>query len=331
MPPRSRPRPEQPEAELFSLWLDDALSRDGQAARATVRRLNRGEYNNTTRDLVGVHFRPADDFPADDTGDGFDTIAGVLSVSPTLIEKYLLAAEDVVESAANDAQLWRRLSTPPATDSVPYVLRGAPPQRNDAVKATARAPADEQTTSRAAEIDRVYYALQAFADRAYRRPITHAEMYRLMRFVEAALNNGETADAGLKLALKAVLVSPHFLFRVERDPDPVTSDFELASRLSYFLWSSMPDEELFRLAAGGQLRDARTLVRQVRRMLRDPRSRALAEHFGGSGCRHGRWPNAPRTRPCFPGSTRSCERRCSERRCASSTSSSARTAAPWSC
>jgi hypothetical protein len=281
MPPVGRPRPELAEADLFGLWLDDALSGDGRAAPASIRRLNRSEFNNTIRDLVGVQFRPADDFPADDTDDGFDTIGGVLTVSPTLIEKYLLAAERVVEAAANDPQLWRRLSTPPAEDYIPFVLRGTPPQRNAAVKAQLQAPADELTAFRAAEIDRTYAALQAFADRAYRRPITHAEMHRLMRFVEEALNDGEKADAGLKLALKAVLVSPHFLFRVEGNPDRLTSDFELATRLSYFLWSSLPDEEVFRLAARGQLRDAHTLVQQVRRMLRDPRSRALGENFGG--------------------------------------------------
>jgi hypothetical protein len=278
MPPPGRPRPEQREVDLFSHWLASALAGDG---RAVIRRLNRSEYNNTIRDLVGVPFRPAADFPTDDTSDGFDTIGGVLTVSPTLIEKYLLAAEKVVDLAANDPALWRRLSTAPREDYIPFILRGAPAVRNDAVKAMYQEPADEQTAFRAAEIDRTYAALQAFADRAYRRPITHAEMYRLMRFVEAVMNDGESADAGLKLALKAVLVSAHFLFRIEANPDRLTSDFELAARLSYFLWSSMPDEELFRLAAGEQLRDARTLVQQVRRMLRDPRSRALAENFGG--------------------------------------------------
>jgi hypothetical protein len=187
----------------------------------------------------------------------------------------------VVEATANDRQLWRRLSIPPAIDYIPYVLRGAQPQRNEAVKGELLAPADEQTAVRAAEIDRTYAALQAFADRAYRRPVTHAEMHRLMRFVEEALNDGQQADAGLKLAMKAVLASPHFLFLREADPDRFTGDFGLAARLSYFLWSSMPDEDLFRLAACGQLRDPGILVQQVRRMLRDPRSRALAENFGG--------------------------------------------------
>jgi hypothetical protein len=278
MPPAELPRPGQTERDRFTAWLDDALPAE---APASVRRLNRSEFNNTIRDLVGIHFRPADDFPADDTGDGFDTSGGALSVSPTLVEKYLSAAEAVVDAAAADPGLWRRLSTPPGEDYVPYFLRGAPPRRNDAVKAQRLEAADEQAAARAAEIDRAYAALQAFADRAYRRPVTHAETYRLMRFVEAAMNDGEPADAGLKLAMKAVLVSPHFLFRVETDPDRLANDFELATRLSYFLWSSMPDEELFRLAARGQLHDARTLVGQVRRMLRDPRSKALAEDFGG--------------------------------------------------
>jgi hypothetical protein len=281
MPPPGRARPEPTELDRFDLWLAGALSEDDRAVRATLRRLNRTEYDNTIRDLVGADFHPAADFPADDTSDGFDTIGGVLSVSPTLIEKYLVAAETVVEAAAADPHLWRRLTSPPAGNSVPFVLRGPPPRRNEAVKGLRPKASDDQAALRAAEIDRTYTALQAFADRAYRRPITHAEMYRLMRFVEAALNEGKKADVGLKLALKAVLVSPHFLFRVEADPDRLTSDFELAVRLSYFLWSSMPDEELFRLAAPGQLRDSRTLVQQVRRMLRDPRSRALAANFGG--------------------------------------------------
>ncbi len=281
MPPAGRPRPEQTDTDRFSLWLAHALADDRGAVPAGLRRLNRSEYNNTIHDLVGAYFRPADDFPADDTSEGFDTISGVLSVSPTLIEKYLCAAESIVEWAAQDPELWHRLRTPPVEDYIPFVFRGTPPRRNDAVKSLQQVQADEQTAIQAAEIDRTYAALQAFADRAYRRPITHPEMYRLMRFVAAALNDGEQADVGLKLALKAVLVSPHFLFRVEANPGGELTDFELATRLSYFLWSSMPDEELFRLAASGQLREPHTLVQQVRRMLRDRRSRALAQNFGG--------------------------------------------------
>jgi mono/diheme cytochrome c family protein len=279
MPPPGKPRPTPAEFDAFTAWLDHVTAGSHNPGRVTLRRLNRAEYNNTIRDLVGVAFAPAADFPADDTGDGFDTIGDVLSVSPTLIEKYLTAAEAAIDAVAADPQLWNRLLTAPTEDYVPFVLRGAPPLRDMAIKGTLPAPADEQ----AAAIERTYFALQAFADRAYRRPVTQAEMSRLMRFVEDTVNAGERADAGLKLALKAVLVSPHFLFKVELDrpADPRLTDFELATRLSYFLWSSMPDEELFRLAAGGELHDPRTLVAQVRRMLQDSRSRALAENFAG--------------------------------------------------
>jgi mono/diheme cytochrome c family protein len=277
MPPSGKARPEPAAEAAFLRWIESVTP--AVARRGTLRRLNRAEYNNTIRDLVGVDFRPAADFPADDTADGFDTSGAVLSVSPTLIEKYLASAEKVIDSAAADPELWRRLRAAQGVDFMPFVLRGPFPQRGDAVKALRHELPDEAARVRAAEIDRVSAALQAFADRAYRRPITHAEMQRLMRFVETALNDGEGADAGLKMALKAVLISPHFLFRLEDEPQ--WRDFHLATRLSYFLWSSLPDEELFRVAAGGTLREPRVLVGQVRRMLRDDRARALAENFAG--------------------------------------------------
>jgi hypothetical protein len=269
MPPASQPRPDPAKLEAFLIWADRAAAGPPNPGRVTLRRLNRAEYNHTIHELVGIDFRPADDFPADDTGDGFDTIGDVLSISPTLVEKYLTAAESVITKAARDPVAWKRIANPPAEDYIPFVLRGAPPQRAGAVKGT-RVESDDG----AAEIDRTYYALQAFADRAYRRPVTHSEMYRLMRFVEAALTNKEGAEAGFQLALKAVLISPHFLFKVEADPpvagptlDRRLTDFELATRLSYFLWSSMPDEELFRLAAGGTLHEPHTLATQVRRIV----------------------------------------------------------------
>jgi hypothetical protein len=281
MPPAGRPRPDPAKLEAFLVWAERAAAGPPNPGRVTLRRLNRAEYNNTIHDLVGIEYSPADDFPADDTGDGFDTIGEVLSVSPTLMEKYLTAAESVITMAARDPVTWKRIANPPVEDYIPFVLRGAPAQRANAVKG-----ARLETDDGAAEIDRTYYALQAFADRAYRRPITHSEMYRLMRFVEAALNNKEGAEAGFQLALKAVLISPHFLFKVEADPpvagptlDRRLTDFELAARLSYFLWSSMPDEELFRLAAAQTLHEPHTLANQVRRMLSDPKSRALAENF----------------------------------------------------
>jgi len=102
--------------------------------------------------------------------------------------------------------------------------------------------------------------------------------------VEDARRTGEGPEAGIRVAFRAVLCSPHFLFRTEPGAGPAggrVTDFELAARLSYFLWSSCPDEELFAHAARGTLRHGNTLARQVRRMLRDPKARALAGNFAG--------------------------------------------------
>jgi hypothetical protein len=126
------------------------------------------------------------------------------------------------------------------------------------------------------------------ARRAYRRPVTRGEVASLVKFVELAKAEGQSVEQGLQVAIQAMLVSPHFLFRIERDPDPRDparvhriSDVELASRLSYFLWSSMPDDELLGLAEAGKLRSPGVLEAQVKRMLADERSAALAEHFAG--------------------------------------------------
>jgi hypothetical protein len=130
-------------------------------------------------------------------------------------------------------------------------------------------------------VDRI---LSTLARRAYRRPVTKAEVAALGRFVTAAKKEGQSTEQGIQLAIQAMLVSPHFLFRIERDAAQgmhKISDLELASRLSYFLWSSMPDEELLKLAETGKLRSAGVLDAQVKRLLNDPRSAALAANFAG--------------------------------------------------
>jgi hypothetical protein len=290
MPPEGKPRPAPAELDAFNAWLDAAVFRVNCVGRAdpgrvTLRRLNRGEYNRTVRDLVGLDLRPADDFPADDTGYGFDTVGDVLAVPPLLTEKYLAAAEQIVQRAYQSPEARQRLLNPPVEDAVPAGLRGVTiPTREPARKVLRLSAADAPPAPSPAdvELDRAYRVLRAFADRAYRRPARHEEVTRLLRFVEAAQKNGEGTEEGIRLALQAILVSPHFLFKVELDGGPGThpvGDLELATRLSYFLWSSLPDEELFRRAATGRLRDS--LPAQVRRMLRDPRSRALAEEFAG--------------------------------------------------
>jgi hypothetical protein len=130
--------------------------------------------------------------------------------------------------------------------------------------------------------------LTSLAHRAYRRPVTRAEVASLSRFVAMAKANGQSTEQGIQLALQAVLVSPNFLFRIEHDASPTdptkvhpVTDVELASRLSYYLWSSMPDEELTGLAETGKLRAPGVLDAQVKRMLADSKSSALADNFAG--------------------------------------------------
>lgn len=126
------------------------------------------------------------------------------------------------------------------------------------------------------------------AHRAYRRPVSKAEVASLMKFVSMAQSEGQSVEQGIQLAIQAMLVSPHFLFRIERDPNPTdaakvhaVSDLELASRLSYFIWSSMPDDELLNLAESGKLHTPAVLDAQVKRLLADPKSAAFADNFAG--------------------------------------------------
>ena len=190
--------------------------------RRLIHRLSRLEYNNTIRDLLGVDTRPADSFPPDaGGGSGFDNTAGTLFVPPILLEKLMEVAGEVVAAAKPSRFM-------------------------------AAAPGDTRDERGAAR-----ESLATFASRAFRRPATDSEVTRLLTFFENARERGESFEDAVKLGCRAVLVSPHFLFRIEEEQsgaEPYAiSDYELASRLSYFLWSSMPDEELLRLAAEKKL------------------------------------------------------------------------------
>lgn len=130
--------------------------------------------------------------------------------------------------------------------------------------------------------------LTALARRAYRRPTTEADLVPLMRLFALGRRDGKSFDGGIEMALRGILVSPNFLFRVERAPRGLApgsvypvSNLELASRLSFFLWSSIPDEQLLRIAEMGQLRTPAVLNQQVRRMLTDPKSKSLIDNFAG--------------------------------------------------
>jgi cytochrome c553 len=162
-----------------------------------------------------------------------------------------------------------------------------------------REPTPETTNAVAREI------IASFARRAYRRPVTAQELDRLAGFVQLAGRDGGNFQTGIKLALEAVLVSPNFLFRGELQPEPdnpksvhAVDEYALASRLSYFLWSSLPDEELFALARQGKLQA--NLEKQVKRMLKDPKAHALVENFADQWLQIRNLANITRDPETFP-------------------------------
>jgi hypothetical protein len=265
MPPADMDQPTAQERVGLLEWLDGLL-RDfdfGNAdrpGRVTVRRLNRAEYNNTIRDLTGLDLRLADDFPSDDVGSGFDNIGDVLSLPPILMEKYLESAQRIAAEVIQS----------PAAMSRVFPHQAEDPSHLEQAAATALQNAKHLAT------------------RAFRRPITEDESQRLMALMVRAWEADASPPEIMATVLTAVLASPHFLFRVEDDNampavDGVRplNDYELASRLSYFLWSSMPDQALFDLAAAGKLRTAEQVAAQVPRMLADPKAQALVDNFAG--------------------------------------------------
>ena len=401
MPPRKAPQPPAADVARALTWLDARLGSTATEAvdpgRVTLRRLSRFDYRCTIRDLLGIDFDAEARLPADDAGYGFDDIGDVMTLPPSLLEKYLAAAEEIAAKAivAEDAgkppvrrfdgdrlQAAGGVSRPKdwvgmygageafAEASFPregeYLLRarafgqqaGPDPARMELridgdrgqvvdVRAVQKAPEVYEVRARVragrhrvaaafvndyykpddpdpAQRDRNLYVqwievagpvdtqtlpnfqrrlfegtqgrprdralardlVRRIADRAFRRPATDAEADRLAGVVAAAQKQGAPFERGLQLALTSVLVSPHFLFRVETDPapeDPTAAhdltDFELATRLSYFLWSSLPDEELTSLASRGALHDSATLAAQTKRMLADARTSSLAANF----------------------------------------------------
>jgi hypothetical protein len=410
MPPRGKDRPSADEIDQFTKWVKySALGIDPHnpdPGRVTLRRLNRTEYRNTIRDLMGVDFDAAAEFPADDTGHGFDNLSDVLTISPLLLEKYVTAAKTIVGQAVPTqprVPAERRIpgqqfkpadgkpSSPangslalsyykPATVGYTYSAKhadhyqlvldlsahetfvdgqfdrnrcravfkcgekvllsqefsrqGGKPYRFEfdldwpagnqefSLSIEPLTPKESQVRSLTLRLNAVIirgplakehwgppanyarffpgtvpadsakrhdYAgklLENFAARAFRRPVDAATVERLVRLAEAtAAKPGQTFESGIAQAMIVVLASPRFLFREEEtvpgstDKYPLLNEYALASRLSYFLWSSMPDEELFRLAAANQLRA--NLSAQVTRMLSDRRSGEFVRNFAG--------------------------------------------------
>jgi hypothetical protein len=410
MPPEDAELPAEAVRTAFLKWGHQALDDIDCGAtpnpgRVTLRRLNRKEYYNTVKSLLGVEFKPAHDFPGDDVGYGFDNIGDVLSLPPLLMEKYLRAAEEISQlaiaapepglrfeetyvgnrlkmSGGGQLQQQRALfysngaaevteqlpfgaeykleflaSGDQAGDepvklvvtvdgkqvrevaveetrqqaklvSIPVRLRagehsfkiefvndfykegkdGQPTlDRNayiDSITLKARKPGPKLDPSQlpathkalvtvepgsgVSEEQATRRVLKPIVHRAFRRPVPDAELERFVQLALAAQAQGDSFEASLQLAIQAVLVSPHFLFRIEPPRQPVAgekyarlNDFEIATRLSYFLWSTMPDGELMDLARKQQLTNPDVLRAQVQRMLADKRSNEFVENFAG--------------------------------------------------
>ncbi|PYS23413.1 MAG: hypothetical protein DMG11_25455, partial [Acidobacteria bacterium] len=411
MPPPGAPHPDSVTYDSLANYLENALDQAAETrlnpGRPAVYRLNRFQYANAIRDLIGLDVDSASLLPADDSGYGFDNIGDVLTVSPMLLEKYLSAAGKISRLAVGDPSLSPTSSEyqiPPATvqseresgdlpigsrggiavrhhfpldaeyvikvrlqrgkdattivgiseerqldirldgarlklftvggksaevddalevripvkagphlvastflkDTVkpegvldtagnqaffegvgsvsiagPYAAKGPgdTPSRRRIFVCRPQGPADEETCARK--------IISTLARRAYRRPINKDEIPALMIPYQSARKTG-SFEEGVRLALQRILVSPDFLFRVETDPRKAisgsayrVSDVELASRLSSFLWSSIPDDELLGLGERGKLKEPAVLEQQVRRMLADFRANTLVSNFVG--------------------------------------------------
>ncbi|HVG63068.1 MAG TPA: DUF1592 domain-containing protein, partial [Hyalangium sp.] len=226
-----------------------------------MRRLNRTEYWNTVKALLGPSATTTQVLPADDQVAGYDNNGQVLGIGPLLLEKYAMAAEELVGSAlaVTNAEGRARLLTCDFSG-------------------TNETPCARQI-------------LGSFGRKAWRRPLSTEDVDRLMAVVQANRAAGDAFEVALGVGLQAILTSPHFLFRVEEDPalgvptPHLLNPYELATRLSYFLWSTLPDETLLAAAEAGTLRDPAELERQARRMLADPRAQALVDNFGGQWLR----------------------------------------------
>ncbi len=426
MPPSDSEQPLLSESESFINQVEAIFEHAARTAkpdpgRVTVRRLNKVEYKNTVRDLLGVDFDPTENFPADDVGYGFDNIGDVLSLSPLLMERYLEAAEAIaervilVEPPPPSKRYVNARNLHPRHDDVPYErfrlldpastapwksgpfttdakslkligdaeliyratlyaetegktpvevalfvegkaleefstpdelsqLVGVSPTANHRIKIlktfeiTARAPKKNQhievlvshmpgietagiamlkpppgapqatlqirtlwsegpletrpashfkilaCTPNIPQSAQTREVLTRLLRRGYRRPPGTHEVEALAQFVTSIQATHAKWEAGIQEAIKVILCSPKFLFRLELDerpksPEPRPIDeFHLASRLSYFLWSSMPDDRLLELAEKNQL--SLQLESEVQRMLADPKAAALARNFG---------------------------------------------------
>lgn len=260
MPPKNSQPLAIDDRQWFPRWVSqtfrqEACGRGLQCGPAPLRRLNRNQYGNTLRDLLGVHFDAGHELPADGAGgEGFDNSAETLFLSPIHGEKYLAAAKEALEYAARDASARERI----------FVSR---PKEGVAPEQAAR------------EI------IERFASRAFRRPVASDQLDRLLKVFSQDIQSGAKFDDAILHTLQAVLISPNFLFMLEplneSDEPKRVDDYALASRLSYFLWDTLPDRELRKAASESKLHEEAEWERQTLRMLKQERLHEMCESFVG--------------------------------------------------
>jgi Protein of unknown function (DUF1592)/Protein of unknown function (DUF1588)/Protein of unknown function (DUF1585)/Protein of unknown function (DUF1587)/Protein of unknown function (DUF1595) len=262
-----------------------------------LRRLTRVEYENTIRDLTGIVFDAGREagIPMEDNGSSFANLAATLNLPPSLMEKYFVAADKILDRLFMSADELKKLA------SKDYRSKMQAKADEEAAKKFFAALGSANEASR----DAVSGLVTNFMRHAYRRPVSTADTDRVMRFYGASLKAGEARELALRKALKPMLVSPQMLYRLEQDRAPNGSDVaykisevELATRLSYFLWSSPPDEELLAAAEKNEL--SKTLDAQVKRMLASPRSEALTKNFAGHWLHIEKIADARPSREFFP-------------------------------
>lgn len=278
MPPASEPHMSLEEHEILVKSINEILYKSlsqNNPGRVVIRRLSHNDYQNSVLNLVGVAYDAQAKFPSDGSGGaGFDNFASTLFLTPLKMERYYEAAEEIVDQAHSNPELWRNLVPHPYTES--FWRRLA----NWFLSFFPGGDSSERAVEAAADV------IVPFASNAYRRFLKPEEKEKLLFLFKKVYKGTEAKDRydlAIKETFKAILVSPNFLYRYEEEqpvdhPYPL-SNFELATRLSYFLWSSFPDKELFETAYREDLHEPAILNKQVKRMLQDPKAKRFSESF----------------------------------------------------
>ncbi len=264
MPPSSKPPLSDEErvafaAELRATLVEREPGEEEDPGRVTLRRLGRFEFDRSVHDLLGIDYDSSALFPADLVAHGVDDLGDVMALPPMLFEKYVEASHELVTRLFADEARRAALLEP----------------------AFARGGVLDGEAARA--------IVAPLMERAFRRPIDVPELESRLELFRAQQGDGSSSLAALGAVLRSILLAPDFLFRPEigdptREQDGVRplTDFELATRLSFFLTSSLPDRELFECARSGRLRDLEVLLAQTRRLLAAPGARTLADHFAAT-------------------------------------------------